>query len=1592
MSDDFHSFILQNISKAELNDVSQKLLKVATTAMNENASILLKKNEAYIGIETLEDVGGRKRTIVYQLSHDLPFMVDSFIACVNAFDLRTEHILHEAFFYTPKGDRVEYHSKQEEGDQRGEFVYAELSRVMLPQQAKALKEQLSVTAEDVALSTQDWQPMLAKAQESKAALGTFPDHMLAYPVSEYQEFMQYMHDDSFTFLGYRYYSVTSGANGASAKMDKASGLGLLRKERKKEFISSDYDILGGDLTRLLRDSDVMIIGKMRKKSTVHRAVPMDVVIIKHYNNKGDVTGIHLFLGLFTSITYSRSISTIPFLRHKVANVVEQMGYTERTHNYRALTHILEKYPRDELFQMQEKTIVEYTLKLMNLQECQKIAMFPRRDIFRRYISCLVYIPRMVFDAKLRMRLQRVLEESFGGLSEVFHTTMDDSVLVRVSFVIVVPPDTPMRYDYPAIEERLIEEGQTWQERLADLVRDKEADPVKSLSLIERYQEAFPASYRDSYVDYQALHDIKFMQQVIESGELKMDLYCRAHDEAGYLRLKLYHPNNPVVLSDIMPILTNMGLRVVSESPHKISPQTVSEETQDADKSVKEIWVQDLLMQIKDARYGGVSCSVHTKEIKGVFEDAFYKLWNGRLEDDALNALIVLSKQSGRDVMLLRGYVHYLRQIRYSHARSTVISALTEHADIAAAFVKLFKARFDPEVKASERDTIEAGARLEIDHLLDGVQSIEYDRIFRTLLDLVMNTLRTNFFQKGHTGKWKPYISYKIKSRDLADVPAPKPWVEIFVYAANMEGVHLRGGRVARGGLRWSDRQDDFRTEILGLMKAQTVKNAVIIPVGSKGGFVLKNLPANISKEDFKTTGIAAYKRFISGLLDITDNYKGKKVVPPKDVVRYDDNDPYLVVAADKGTATFSDIANGLSKDYGFWLGDAFASGGSAGYDHKKMGITARGAWEAVKRHFRELGKDIQNEPFDVIGVGDMAGDVFGNGMLLSKHIHLVGAFNHLHIFCDPNPDPKTSFKERQRLFDAVQGWDGYNTKLLSNGGRIYNRSDKTLTLTPQIKKRFGIDEDKVPPYRLIRAMLRAETDLLWFGGIGTYIKAEDETDMEVSDKANDLTRANAKDIKAKVIGEGANLALTHKGRIEFNQAGGFSNTDFIDNSAGVNSSDMEVNIKIALLSSFAFDDEKAVLTRNKLLESMTEDVAQAVLQNNYQQSQAISVMAHSAHDDFTHYLRLISEFEKRLDLDRRIEYLPSKEQAEIRRDRGKDFTRAELSTMFCYSKIMFYNDLLDSDIPDLADSEAWLIEYFPEPLRKNYLGNIKEHSLRREIIATQITNSVVNRLGPAVIYRCMERTGARASDVVRAYLIVRQMCGLAGLWQEIESLDSKLPASMQLFCFREIQLLVEHIVLWFLSRPHLLRDVEKTIKDFKSGYEALVDLMPDVLASDLLKNYQERYERYQAQGLTKKMAKSIALTQNLVSCPDMILLSMEQKTSVSDVAKLYYETGFRLRLVWLRNHARAMSGGSGWEEEALRSLIDELFAAQFHIVKEALASSPKKSERPVLEQWLEKHDRVVGQYDQLMDDLKTAPTITLAMLVTVGQRIRSLLG
>jgi glutamate dehydrogenase len=1535
------------------------------------------------------------KTSFFIATKERAFLIDSIVAELISQNLRIATLMHPVL--SVERDEAG-HLKKIKPPRSGKMnqesiLYIEVEGSLTKEECKKITKSLHSVLADVRMATNDWQAMKERLMEVKTELlDTLPVHIknqsdknIGFTMeepSEYAAFLQYLHDDNFTLVGFRAYEFKGKGKNLTSTIIKGSSLGLLHDEVRPAYLSDDKEPLTPDLQDLRRMQAPITLSKVSRRSTVHRRVPLAGIHIKSYDKKGNIIGEKLFIGLFTSVTYSRSMNDVPLLRTKVQRVIKQSDFPENSHKFKALNHILEKYPRDELFQISADQLFDFTHSILRLQDRPRIALYTRFDPFRRYISALVYIPRELYGTKLRRTFQSILSEELGGVCNTFYTTLDDSPLARVLFIIKTDQNSCRVFDVNALEKKLAEVGRDWEDRLLDALIGEYGDRRMCYELARSYGDAFPPLYQDKFMPVQAVRDIEKLEDLKGDKELREALYRPVGLHKDKMRLKIYAADKPVPLSNIIPVVENMGLRVISELPFEVKPEHHS----------WSFWIHDFLIETKNGT------AVNVKDVQETFENALHNIWYKRAENDALNRLILNANMPWRDIVILRAYTKYLRQARFPFTPDYMMSALTDFPAIAKLCVDWFKARHNLAQDSKKRKSDQHFTKA-IEKELEKVASLDQDRILRAIRDLIRHTLRTNFFQLDDKGAYKDYVSFKIDSQKLDFLPAPKPFAEIFVHSPYMEGVHLRGGKIARGGIRWSDRHEDFRTEILGLMKAQVVKNAVIVPIGAKGGFIVKRPPLGGDRKALQEEGIRCYQTLVKGMLDITDNLEQEKVIPPKDVVRHDGDDPYLVVAADKGTATFSDIANALSQEYGFWLGDAFASGGSAGYDHKVMGITARGAWESVKRHFRELDHDTQSTPFDVIGVGDMGGDVFGNGMLLSEHIRLVGAFNHLHIFCDPAPEANMdkNYAERKRLFDAVKGWDEYDTKLLSKGGMIYDRTQKSLKLTPEIKARFAIKDDEITPNELIRSMLKLNVDLLWFGGIGTYIKSSHESDADVGDKTNDPLRVNVKEIHARVIGEGANLGVTQLGRIELSQNNVKVNADFIDNSGGVDCSDHEVNIKIMFAQHMQQSKGKSINLeqRNKILEEMTDEVASHVLENNYQQSQAISLAEVSAADDLYLHARLIQELEQHENLNRKLEALPNEEEIQQRAKAGQGLTRPELGVLISHAKIRLFNDLMKSDVPSDKSFEPWLIQYFPHQLHSDFKDSILSHKLKAEIIATRLAGSIVNRYGPTFIMNMVRKLGISPATAAKAALMVREVFQLKNFWTEIEALDNKAPAKGQLAAQHMMIELTEHVALWFLNNGILdnKESVQSLIELYRDGAQAYRSSFDNVLPKSALGRMRVNSISLTSKGLPRNMAEQVAALDMMRPSCDLTNLSQKSNMSIEHVAHIYHHLGEALNIGWLHDQTRSITTTTKWQQNVLETLKADIYTVHADICHNILKSGKKgASTEQKIAAWTASHDELLSNVQKSLHEIKVAGVITdLATLTYAEQSLRRLL-
>jgi glutamate dehydrogenase len=1335
------------------------------------------------------------------------------------------------------------------------------------------------------------------------------------------------------------------------------------------------------MSRFARGPRPLMIVKTDRNTLVHRNGAMDCVIVKTYDADGRATGERRLIGLFTSTAYHAMVRDVPLLRGRVDGVVRRAGLDPNGHDGKALLAILDAYPRDELFQIDEDTLYKHALGILQLQERRRVALFARRDAVGRFATCLVFAPRERFDAALNNRFAQLLEQAWHArVTSITGSGSTEQALSQALYSLRLDrPDGPTP-DLAALERALADAATSWSDRLRFALQERLGE-AEGRAAARQWRDWFPAVYRDSFDAGQAMADIEPLQAALAGAPFGVRLGREPGLPPHRFSVRLFHPKEPIALSDILPLAENLGLRVLSEAPFLLRPP-------EAGEAADGVAVQVLGVEMAD------KSAVDLEAVGARFAETLGHLWSGALENDGLNRLVLGAGLAWREVAVLRAYAKYLRQAGLPFSQDYMERALVAHTAIARGAVDLFIARFDPALGAVGSDARKAwleAVEAKLAVALDAVATLDEDRILRRFLNAIRCSLRTNYWQADGSGASKEWISFKIDSRAIDDLPAPRPLVEIFVYSPRTEGIHMRGGRVARGGIRWSDRREDFRAEILGLMKTQMVKNAVIVPVGSKGGFYVKRPPIGGTREQIQAEGIHCYQTLIRGLLDLTDNYAGGGIRPPANVVRHDGDDPYLVVAADKGTATFSDIANALARDYGFWLDDAFASGGSAGYDHKNMGITARGAWESVKRHFRELGVDIQRTPFTAAGVGDMSGDVFGNGMLLSKEIKLVAAFDHRHIFVDPAPDPALSWVERKRLFDLPRSsWMDYDRKLLSPGGGVYERTAKSIALSDEACAVLGIGQPTVTPGDLMRAILKAPVDLLYFGGIGTYVKASGESHAEVGDRATDALRINAADLRAKVIGEGANLGFTQRGRVEAALAGRKLNTDALDNSAGVDTSDHEVNIKIATGAAIE-KGELAAADRDPLLFGMTDEIAALVLRHNYQQSQAISVAEAQAGEEHDRLERFMRALERQGRLDRAVEFLPGTAAMRARAQSRQFLTRPELSVLLAYAKIDLTDEILGSDLPHDPLLEGELVRYFPSTLQQKFEDVLRGHRLRREIATLQVVNSLVNRCGPTFVRTVGQRTGASAAAIARAFAVVRDAWKLRTLWSDIEALDEQLKAEAQIRMLVASQRFLVRAVQWTLRRLPQPLDAVAATDRLRAAVAALGDLPASLIGRAESTALDERAAAFEALGAPPSVAHRAASLETLASAGDLMQAARANGCSIEEAARLYFRLGERLSLSALGIGAQKLPRDGQWPSQAAISMLDELAALQADLLGSVLrAAGAAADPDAALARWAEGRPLALERVDRLKEELAAAGQLDLAMLSVATSELRTL--
>ncbi|TNY36920.1 NAD-glutamate dehydrogenase [Thermomonospora catenispora] len=1512
-------------------------------------------------------------TVVQVITDDMPFLVDSVTMELSRHGLGTHLVVHPLMgvdrdvagnMHGLRGHRESPHDLDES------WIHIEIDRTADREFLDALERDLLRVLQDVRAAVEDEPKMRALAETIAAEIAEGAPPVPESQRTEAAELLNWLADGHFIFLGYRDYDLSE--DGGALIPVTGTGLGLLRNDKPQ---SGSFAALPPQVRAKAREKKLLTLTKANSRSTVHRPHYLDYVGIKRFDEHGEVVGERRFLGLFTHVAYSESIAHIPVLKRKLDEVIDRAGFTPDSHDGQDLAEILETYPRDELFQISVEELLPIALGVLGLRDRRRLKLFLRQDAYGRYMSCLIYLPRDRYTTRVRLRIQEILRRAFNGETVDYSAMVSESTLARLHVVVRVARGEPLpEVDPEELEAKIAAATRSWADDLADAVVEQ-CGQERSGPLTRRFADAFPEGYKADFPARTAVADLKRLEELSGDGDVSINLYEPFRAEPGERRLKIYRLGPPISLSHVLPLLQNMGVEVVDERPYEVV-------TADGVR----YWIYDLGLRF---RRGG---EVPEDRVKELFQDAFLALWRGDIENDGFNALVPHVGLTWRQAMVLRAYALYLRQAGVPFSKRHFEQVLLRNAAITRLLIRLWESRLDPALPGDRTERSEAIAE-ELAGALDEVESLDDDRILRSYRSLINATLRTNYFQD------KPYLSLKFDPQAIPDLPQPRPKFEVFVYSPRVEGVHLRYGAVARGGLRWSDRREDYRTEILGLVKAQAVKNTVIVPAGAKGGFVGKQLPDPSDRDAYLAAGIECYKEFISGLLDITDNLVDGRVVPPPNVVRHDGDDPYLVVAADKGTATFSDIANEVAASYGFWLGDAFASGGSVGYDHKKMGITARGAWESVKYHFRTLGKDVQREPFTVVGIGDMSGDVFGNGMLLSKQIKLIAAFDHRHVFVDPDPDPARSWAERKRLFELPRSsWADYDAALISEGGGVFPRTAKSIRITPQMRRALGIDEDvtTMTPLELIHAVLCAPVDLLWNGGIGTYVKASTESHADVGDKANDAVRADATELRCRVVGEGGNLGMTQLARIEYalrggpDGTGGLVNTDFIDNSAGVDTSDHEVNIKI-LLDQAVRDGELTRKRRDALLDEMTDEVARLVLADNYAQNVALAAARRQAPSMLHVHGRLLRKLEHDGRLKRRLEFLPDDKVLVERRQAGQGLTGPEFAVLLAYVKLALDDELLASDLPDDPYLESWLVHYFPTPLRERFRPYMDRHPLRREIITTQVVNDLVNNSGITFTFRINEETGASSADIARAYLVAREVFDMPAFRRRVEALSYQVDEATQIKMLLEARKLTERGARWLLRNRRPPFDITENIEFFAPRARTLVPDLPKLLVGSDLAAFEQRRNEFVERGVPDELAEQVAGMVPAYSTFDLVEIARDTEREVTEVAEVYFELADRLQLARVRERIIALPRGDRWNTMARAALRDDLYAAHAALTRDVLMSTePGLSPEKRLIVWSDKNSNAVARAQRTLGEIWESDTFDLATLSVALGAIRNL--
>ena len=1539
-------------------------------------------NECLIEIEnpTKENLGFDSRfTIINIAIDDISFLIDSIVAHLDSKSIRIKNIIHPEFYSIrdKKGLLTSLESKEADKTVRESIVQLHIEKVVSDEEIDSLKVSIRKILEAATLVVGDWEKMVSLVEKSHDQLDNAKKVISAADVEEIKEFVKWINDGNFILLGAKEFNIKEGAKGQYSLVEvKGQSFGVF-DSKYKEFQPIVANASFAEVCDSVENPYVIEVLKSRYRSQIHRAVNTERVRIQKISPEGKVIGEFRIIGLFTSSVYYSTITGIPLLRTKIRKVIEDSGYSRGSHNYKDLISTLESYPRDELFQTSSEDLLTNAVGIVSICGRSQVKFFSRNDKFKRFVSCLVFIPRERSGSILRHKVEDYLAEVYDGRVADSFVQVTESNLVRFHIIIRTENSIP-EINKNEVEKKIAKLSRIWSDDLRDSVFAK-FDEKEAYEIFNQYKKAFSVSYTNRFSARRGAIDISFIEKSLEQNSAIFNLYNSSSSSDDVAELKIYSPDQEIMLSEIMPLLESFGFNILQEQNYQI---LVGEKA----SAKKCVWIHYFRLNLSNSK------TSFSEKIKINFENIISMIWKGDAQKGLLNKLLVSSNLNWKQIYMLRAYSNYLYQGNLRYSQIYISNTMAKYGELVSLLVRLFETRFSPFINDRE-----AGIEKILSKINKGLANVKDgadDAVIRSFLDVIMATLRTNYYQTNKEGKFKGYLSFKFDCAKVPNLPLPLPNAEIFVHSPRVEAVHLRGGKVARGGLRWSDRHEDYRTEVLGLMKAQMTKNAVIVPVGSKGGFVVKTPTTGMSRDEIQQEGIECYKTFLRGILDITDNVVNGKVQNPKNVVRHDENDPYLVVAADKGTATFSDIANSISAEYNFWLGDAFASGGSVGYDHKKMGITAKGAWVSVMRHFREMGIDTQSQEFTCAGIGDLAGDVFGNGMLLSKHIKLVAAFNHMHIFLDPNPNVPKSFTERKRIFNLKRSsWLDYDKSLISKGGGVFDRSAKSIKLSPEIREALQIEEKELSPTDLINAILKSPVDLIWNGGIGTYVKSSDESNSEVGDRANDNLRVNGSEMRCKVIGEGGNLGLTQKGRIEFALNGGRVNTDAMDNSAGVDCSDHEVNIKIALTQ--AMKSKKLTLEeRNEVLEKMTDEVGHLVLEDNRFQTQAVSIARHRGFIALGEQAQFLNILESSGLLNRRIEFLPLRKEIARRQAEKIGLTNPELCVMLSYAKMDIYNKILASDLVEDEFFEKDLFAYFPKLMQKKFADEISNHQLRKEIIATQITNFIVNRTGITFVNQICQDTGFGVVEVVKSCIIACEAFSVENLWEDIEALDGKIDFDVQMKMFFSSNKLLERSVIWLLNNQSSGK-ITKVVTRFKKIANDLLRLFPGVLAEASRDSFERKVAYYLENKIENKLAARVASMDPAASAFDIAEISEISNFDLKSISKIYYKVGTRFSLKWIRGRVSSLIIENDWQKLSAKTILEDLYFYQMKIAKDIVNFScddKKVCEIDSVSAWIEKKKFAVERFDSFITELKAQANPDIAVFVVTLNRLKSLIN